>query len=258
MNTRSGAKVLIPQLDGRALDFIKIAALAFMVIDHIDAMLLERTAMNMWFIGRATFPLFAYAIAMGIFKAGPDRAPEYGWKKYLPRLLIFALIAEPICQMTRDVSELNVLFTLGLGAAFAGLTYRMSDRAVYLCHVLAAAGIFFPSVIEFGTPGIVLPSALLMILRGKKMAWPFLMLLIFAVNLASIAPDPEAVTVLTGVLIVGLAAGLGCTIIPLLTLRLAQDIPQNGRFLSKYFLHLFYPAHFLVIWATGHFLLQLP
>jgi hypothetical protein len=195
---------------------------------------------------------------MGIFKAGADKAPDYGWKKYLPRLFIFALIAEPICRVARDVSELNVLFTLGLGAAFAGLTYRMSDRAVYLCQVLAAAGIFLPSVIEFGTPGILLPSALLMVLRGKKMAWPFLVLLLLALNLSSIVPRPETAGTLDDMIILALVAGLGCSVIPLLTLRLAQDIPRDGRLLPKYFLHVFYPVHLLTIWAIGHFILRLP
>ena len=74
MDNKTACKTFIPQVDGRALDAIKICAAVFMVIDHINTTLLASTRLEMFLIGRITFPLFCYALAASMLKAGPDKA----------------------------------------------------------------------------------------------------------------------------------------------------------------------------------------
>ena len=64
MKLENLAKNLLPQLDGRALDSIKICAALFMVIDHVNLMWLHETSFPMLLAGRGTFPLFCYAVAL--------------------------------------------------------------------------------------------------------------------------------------------------------------------------------------------------
>lgn len=256
MNNTTFQKSLLPQIDGRALDFIKICAAIFMVIDHVNATLLNRGVYEMLLIGRATFPLFCYALAIAILRVGDEKAPRYGWRVYGLRLLILGIVTEPIARFSRDVTELNILFTLALGAALAGLSVRMKDWHLYLCVLIAVILHAFPSPVEGGAVGIILPTIILSALKGRRAAFAILVFLIFMLNI------PEYPTMLAGfepmmaalsVLIFGLAAGLPSY----LALCIARLLPQNGRWLHKYALHIFYPGHLLLLWAIGHFIMKI-
>lgn len=256
MDTNNEKKMIIPQVDGRALDFIKIAAALFMVIDHINIILWHDTVPQMMLIGRAAFPLFCYAVAIAVNKtANGDQILE----KYGRRLLFFAFLVEPISLLTRDNDCANVLFTLGLGAVFAGYSRQMKDWQVYLCFTLAIAAMAFKvaGFVEFGIAGIVLPAAILMIWRGKKPAWFFLLLLLTVINCGGYLEEVENLSDLQNVFSAFLLMALATTILPFMVLTFAKSLPQNGRSLSKYALHIFYPGHLLLLWAIGRFYLGL-
>ncbi|MCM1467112.1 MAG: conjugal transfer protein TraX [Alistipes sp.] len=72
-------------LDGFTL---KMIAIVTMVIDHTGAILFPYT---MWFrmVGRLSFPIFAFFIAEGFARTG-------NILKYIRRMLIFALLTEPV------------------------------------------------------------------------------------------------------------------------------------------------------------------
>lgn len=254
MNNTNARKTFIPQTDGRALDFIKISAALFMVIDHINMSLLDSSQPHMFMIGRATFPLFCYALAAGLMKPAPEKAARYALTRYAPRLLLLAIITEPIAQFSRDIGDIgNVLFTLALGAVMAGLCLRLKEwQTVALC--LTGVGLmYFPSFIEFSTAGIMLPAAFMLAMRGRVAGYACLGLLLCFINLADFRTLFETGDGNTLIFIVMTAAA--CILPPLFLLRYAVSLPQDGRYLPKYFLHVFYPLHLLLIWSVGHFIM---
>lgn len=254
MNNNNALKTFIPQTDGRALDFIKVCAAVFMVIDHINMTLFDSTRPEMFLVGRATFPLFCYAVAVSLLKAGPEKGPHYAWTRYAPRMLLLALITEPIAQFSRDIGPIaNVIFTLGIGAAMAGLSYRLREWQIAALCALAVGLMYFPPVFEFSAAGAMLPAAFMLAMRGRPLGFICLALLLSTINLGGFASLLEKED--TDALVYASLAALASIATPLILIRYAATQPQDGRYLPKYFLHVFYPAHLLLIWAIGRFLL---
>lgn len=258
MSNKAVSKTFIPQADGRGLDFIKVAAAVFMVTDHVNAILLNGGRLEMFMLGRITFPLFCYALAVALFKVRDGKGTEYALRRYAPRLLLFAVLAEPIARISRDIGDIyNVLFTLALGAAVAGLSLRMKDWHIALMCAAAAGLMYFPPLFEFSAAGVMLPAAFLLALRGSRWAFVCLPLMLGICNFSNL-PQFFADITLPAALIV-CAISLFCIIPPILLIRYAAaSMPQTGRYLPKYFLHIFYPAHLLAIWAVGRYILHLP
>lgn len=257
MSNQTVSKTFIPQADGRGLDFIKICAAVFMVIDHVNSTLLGGTRLEMLMLGRITFPLFCYALAVALFKAGEEKAFGYALKRYTPRLLIFAVLTEPIARFSRDIGDTyNVMFTLALGAAVAGLSLRMKDRVFALLCIVSVGLMYFPPLTEFSFVGIMLPAGFLFAMRKRPLGVPCLLLLLACVNYGNYGAliddfAPQA-------LVLMVMMSLFCIIPPLWLIRFAATMPQSGRYLPKYFLHVFYPAHMLAIWAVGRYIMHLP
>ena len=103
---------------------LKIIALVAMLIDHTGAVFPEYAPFEFRLIGRLTFPIFVYLIAEGFRYT---RSP----KKFLARLLAFAIISEPFydwaINRTHNIrhdlspwhidffSRTNIFYTLFLG-----------------------------------------------------------------------------------------------------------------------------------------------
>ena len=91
---------------------IKIIAICSMFCDHLsDSLIGHFTFLNV--IGRIAFPLFAFQIVIGYKKTS-------NVKKYLTRLLIFAIISQIpfqvfITNYTGERFNLNIFFTLACG-----------------------------------------------------------------------------------------------------------------------------------------------
>lgn len=242
-------------MDGRALDFIKIAAAIFMVIDHINLLWFDAKVQGMFLVGRATFPLFCYALAVAFLKAGPEKAPGYALRKYMPRLLLLALVSEVVCRFTRDVDMLNVIFTLALAAGMAGLSYRMKDwQLILLCIVAVILGDQFAVWVgdmhilpEFGPAGIMLPTAIMMYMQGRKGGLACMLALIAVMNLAGYSDAFSQMS--APILLFTFAIWFSSTVLPLWVIKWSQRMPNDGRLLHKYALHIFYPGHLLILWA---------
>lgn len=238
--------VLLPTLHGRALDALKILAAALMVVDHVDAFILGRENPWLFILGRIVFPLFAYATAAAILR-------KAHLKKYAIILGIVAFAAQPIYMAATGGYALNVVFTLLLGAFFAYYTAVFSDRVLGILFVIAAALMYFPQLNEFGTAGIVLPAALMLVMQGRPAILPFLLLLLSVINLSSFgdilhAPENDALDSLLDMVFLMAQGLINCALAPYLLIKIAGWLPQNGRLLPKYFLHVFYPLHIIVIW----------
>lgn len=251
----SFAKTLLPQTDGRALDFIKIAAAVFMVIDHINLIWFNGDVPGMFLVGRATFPLFCYALAVAFLKAGPEKSPGYALRKYMPRLLVLAVVSEAVSLLTRDTGLLNVIFTLAFAAGIAGYSYRLKDWHLILLCILA---LFIDDqcslwlgerhvLPEFGVAGIMLPAAIMMYMQGRKGGLVSMLALIAVINLGQFS---DIVSNLNAAVISYVAlVWFSSTVLPWWVIQWSQRLPNEGRLLHKYALHIFYPGHLLVIWG---------
>jgi hypothetical protein len=228
---------ILPQLDGKALDFAKICAALCMVIDHINYILLHESNVLMILIGRTTFPIFCYSVAIALQKSEGKRIGDYAVK-----LIILAVLTQPFYQFVFDRTIANVIFTLAAGGVFATLVYRLKPLHLYGLFVFAMAAQLLPASLEFSTAGIMLPAAFLMALRREKYAGIFLVTLLFFVNIENIIEYHDS-----GVWISMLMLGAATSIFPFVVLNIAQDFAQTGRYLHKYALHMFYPTHIMIL-----------
>ncbi len=225
-----------------------------MVIDHIDAIWSHHALGKMFFVGRATFPLFCYAVAIAVVKAHARSADETKKtiRRYIARLLVLAVVAEPFYLFALHEYRANVIFTLTAGIFFADLSYRIKPWQMYALYTIAIVSMLWALPMEFGLAGVVVPAAVLQVMHGNKRALPFLLVLLMVMNAGGIhllfhaSPAAWEYAVVTG---------LFCIILPWLVLDVARKMPQKKRFLPKYALHVFYPGHMVIlrlIWMAMH------
>ncbi len=83
---------------------IKLIAMATMLIDHIGAVFFPNV---IWLriIGRISFPLFAWGIAMGYIRTR-------NWKRYAIRLFVVGVITQLPYSLLFNNGYLNICFTL--------------------------------------------------------------------------------------------------------------------------------------------------
>jgi len=245
MSNNSSKKSLLPLHNGYALDFIKICAALFMIIDHVNFIWFNHKSLWMLLIGRGTFPLFCYAVAIAVLKT-QGHIPA----RYVKRMFIFAVLAEPFHYFALEIPNGNVIFTLALGALVAAFVHHIKLWQIYTLYIGAVVSMLLPFLVEFGMVGIMLPSAIILALRGEKSVLPFLILLLFSVNMGNFLNELQKginPTVLSAFSIIGIT----CIILPAIVLDLAKNFPQTKRLLWKYALHVFYPAHLFLLKIIG-------
>lgn len=143
---------------------LKIIACLAMLIDHTGAMLMPYTDVTlMRAIGRMAFPMFAYFVAIGATKTS-------NLKKYMLRLLVFALITEipfdllfenvPLNQnlVFVNLDYQNVMFTFFLAVACIYVIIKFDNFAKYIlgAFILSCAGFFSTDYGIFGALLVVL------------------------------------------------------------------------------------------------------
>lgn len=121
-----------------ALD-LKLLAMALMLCDHMWATVIPG---NMWLtnIGRLAFPIFAFQIVEGY-------AHTHDFKKYLGRMLIFALISEiPFNLMAGGTLffpfHQNVMFTFFEALLFLRLMDWAKGKSMALYLLVTAGSVF--------------------------------------------------------------------------------------------------------------------
>src|SRR5262245_4295377 len=111
--------------------------------------------------GRVVFPLFAFALALGIRTL---TAPKL--RAVMVRMLVWAIIAQVLLQLVdAPARQLNVLFTFALGLAAAwGFESVRSPFLLALClGALAVVGVWC----EFGVVGVALVAATVALARAE-------------------------------------------------------------------------------------------
>ena len=128
---------------GLSTSGLKIIACISMLIDHATYVFIPENDINGWMgvsvpylvgrcIGRSAFVIFAFLLVEGFFKTSDRR-------KYMLRMLVFALISEPafdyMCERV-SLSDFfirqNILFSFVLSLLFMSLLEMVKERFGYL------------------------------------------------------------------------------------------------------------------------------
>lgn len=193
------------------------AALAalLMVIDHVGAIFFPGD-MGFRLIGRLSFPLFAYGIAQGV-------AYTSNFPKYLFRILLAAVVSQPIYWLAFYSTNLNPLFTLALGALVLWLSRR-------------------------GQKEQILAMILLLLSVGLKSSYSWYgVATIYLYGFYYCAREISFYGQLALQIIYGFTTGAWIQSFSICAFPFAGRIWKNQILLPQYFLYIFYPLHLLIL-----------
>lgn len=233
---------------GSVLKWIAIAA---MFLDHIGASLLEGFVLNAWgtsplgyqladwdfwypvdlplrYAGRIAFPIFCFLLVEGAVHTRNA-------KKYLLRLAVFAVLSEiPFDLAFRNQpffwGHQNVFLTLVLGLLAVLAFRRWPEEGWKGAAALAALGAAAELLrTDYGAVGVAVIAAMYLLRKRRLLAClvSLGLLLVLAGNEIFCIPGLLAILLYNG---------------------------KRGR-QPKYFFYVFYPAHLLLFWAAGNYLL---
>lgn len=198
--------------------FIQCVAALTMLIDHIGAVFFP-TVIGFRAIGRLSFPLFAFGIAQGV-KYTSD------FRKYLIRILIAAVISQPIYMKLFAMTQLNPLFMLAWGAL--ALHFWQKEKKAPAVILLLGAALVDMSYSWYGVWTIFFFG-----FYGMKDSLCFYGQVILNA-------------------IYGLTTGAWVQILSLFSFGFLDGkwrIAALSKKLPRYFFYVFYPLHLLVLWG---------
>ena len=138
-------------------ELLKWVAIITMTVDHAGAVLFPDFEVLRW-IGRLSFPLFAYLLILGMENTR-------NMSNYFVRLFIFALISQVpffLAIGTEPFEHLNIFFTLSLGLLFVYFFKKSS--------VLAFVPLFVSFIVPFdyGVYGIAMIGCMYILYENMK------------------------------------------------------------------------------------------
>lgn len=222
-----------------ALDLLKWLALLSMLLDHLRYV--GFSADWLYVPGRLAFPWFCLAMAANLSR-DVSRKTDGQWR-YLCWLLLFSAVSEiPYRVYIPDPETLNVMPTLALGLLVARgwLDRALSARLIAVGAVLLAA--LFSNWLMFGFFGVLLPLALLLVIRRL---WYFGLLpglLCLAANQWQVLFDSARFG--NSVAILGIATCLFAPLLGMFLLRHAKSLQPPP---MRRWAYALYPAHFLLL-----------
>lgn len=128
---------------------IKVLAATLMVCDHIGAVLFPNILI-LRFLGRLSFPLFAWLIGQG-------EKYTVNFNAYLFRLIVLGLISQPIYYLIFQSSKLNILATLVLGLLAIRLD-KLTNLKVLFALLFATLAQLINA--EYGAYGVIIITLL--------------------------------------------------------------------------------------------------
>lgn len=207
---------------------LKIIACFTMFIDHLRY-IIPTKPIFMSYIGRLAFPIFAFQSVQGY-------AHSKSLKKYLMRILIFALISQVPYHFYFNTNKLNVLFTLFLGLFCIYLWDKLkNNKAIALTLIIGIIALSETIHTDYSYYGIII-MLIFHIFKDKKviMTLSFInMTLIFFII------KFKLYNLNTTVILYFICTLLG--IIPCLLYNRKQG-PK-----AKYLFYFFYPVHILLL-----------
>lgn len=196
---------------------LKLIALLTMVIDHVGAVLYPNIIV-LRMIGRISFPIFAYLLALG-YKS------THNIKKYLKRLLLFGLLSEIPYILAFNSDNLNIFFTLVLGL----MAIMLYEKKEYLYIIIVFCFAVFAHV-DYGIYGVFVIFFMYVYVYYSKMIGTILFIL--------------ATFVYSYFNVLQIFAILSIPLIGLL-----ENIPKDIDIKKyKYVFYAFYPLHLVLLY----------
>lgn len=216
-------------------DFLKLVAIISMLIDHIGGAFYPQYPVFRW-LGRLAFPIFCYCLTVGFLYT-------HDIKKYFGRLLLFAVISQPIYAWKVDptafwenLTNWNIFFTLILSLLFMwGITRRRWYGICTAVLALLTLGIWN---FDYSFTGVIL-MLIFYFCRRKPLLGAALYCLSYLPALWGSPGDPLA-------LMVG-GHAVDWTIFSLLAAPLIFCPTHTGVKINKWFFYGFYPVHLAAI-----------
>lgn len=203
-------------MQGRNQMTAAMAAL-IMVVDHIGIMFFPGE-MGLRLIGRLSFPLFAFGIAQGVTYTS-------NFPKYLFRILLAAVISQPIYERAFYNTNLNPLFTLAFGAMVLWF-FRKGQKEQFLAMVLLVFSFWLKS--SYSWYGVAT---------------------IFFYGFYYCAKEVSFYGQMALQVIYGLLTGVWIQSLSLFAFPIAGRVLKRTVHLPKYFLYVFYPLHLVILMA---------
>ena len=235
--------------------FLHIIAMIFMLCDHMWGTIVSG---NDWLtcIGRLAFPIFAFLTVEGYFHTK-------NFKKYMQRLLIFALITEIPFNLAIGGNFLypfhqNVLWTFLIALTAIYFLEKIKNKKIWLKILLGILIIIFSSVLGLLTMVDYYHYGILTVLifyffRGKKW-WNYLgqLICLWYINVEMMGGMYYEINLLGKIVEIS-QQGLALFALIPIWLYKGQQGPYNKTI--KYIYYAFYPVHLLILAIIGFFVL---
>jgi TraX protein len=159
---------ILPSVSERSALFLKVLALALMVMDHVHFVFFERSVEPLYWLPRLVFPLYALLIAQHLERHQADP------RRYILRLCLYGAIAQPAYMLCFGQPQLNVLFTLALSVGVWWVLKNLKARGWESAWRYALVG--FVAVcfvnLEFWFAGVLaVPVFAALMRRGSWSDW---------------------------------------------------------------------------------------
>lgn len=209
------------------VETVKWFALACMLLDHVNKYLLDGAEPALFALGRFALPLFGFALAYNL--AQPGALARGAYRRLLPRLAAFGVIASPFFIALGGLGwgwwPLNIMFTLFVAAAVLWLLEVRSSSAIAGAIVLFLVGGLF---VEFWWPALACIVAAWLYCR--RATWlRFVGWIAATGSLYLINDNLWALAALPALFLLA---------------RVSVTLPR-----MRWLFYLFYPAHLAVLWV---------
>ncbi len=209
------------------VETVKWFALACMLLDHVNKYLLDGAEPALFALGRFALPLFGFALAYNL--ARPGALARGAYRRLLPRLAAFGVIASPFFIALGGLGwgwwPLNIMFTLFVAAAVLWLLEVRSSSAIAGAIVLFLVGGLF---VEFWWPALACIVAAWLYCR--RATWlRFVGWIAATGSLYLINDNLWALAALPALFLLA---------------RVPVTLPR-----MRWLFYLFYPAHLAVLWV---------
>ena len=239
----------------RDTNFIKIAAMVAMFIDHAGKMLFPQYRV-MRIIGRLAFPIYAYCLSVGVVHTRD-------FVRYVERMLFLALISQPLYAVAMGHSNQTMyLYSFTekpLQAAVQFYTYSWNKPSILLALIVGLVAIWsirerrlvltlaiavltwlIQDKLDYGWKGVVLMVLFYLFCDKPLLSFPLVVAFMFWWGTLSSGYRLFSVR-------------FGTQMFALMALPFIYIPMHTGIKLNKWVFYLFYPAHLVVILLLDKF-----